>query len=378
MTTGSAQSEAAAAAATERRQRQALELVGIEKRFRTQVAIHPLDLTVGDGEFLTLLGPSGCGKTTLLKMIAGLEVPTAGTISIFGEDVTYRPANKRPVNLVFQRATLFPHLTVAENIAFGPKLRHAGKEEIRRKIDELLELVALPGYGSRRVNELSGGQAQRIALVRALANDPKALLLDEPLSALDLTIRRQLQRELKDIHRRLGMTFLYVTHDQEEAFSMSDRVAVMRDGRIQQVGPPVEIYRDPSSLFVATFLGLSNVIEGVVSEAASDGLLLEAPGIRIATKKGAAGVSAGQRLSIVIRPDVIQLADTEPSTGSVNEVQGKVTDARFAGSVIHYSVRGAEHDWQVSVPAAQGAVMANGTDVRLNWPAEACVVVADS
>ena len=378
MTTGSAQSEAAADEATERSQRQALELVGIEKRFRTQVAVHPLDLTVGDGEFLTLLGPSGCGKTTLLRMIAGLEVPTAGTVSIFGEDVTYRPANKRPVNLVFQRATLFPHLTVAENIAFGPKLRHVGKEEIRRKIDQLLELVDLSGYGSRRVDELSGGQAQRIALVRALANDPKALLLDEPLSALDLTIRRQLQRELKDIHRRLGMTFLYVTHDQEEAFSMSDRVAVMRDGRIEQMGPPVEIYRNPRSLFVATFLGLSNVIDGVVSEAASDGLLLEASGIRIAPKKAAVGVSAGQRLSVVIRPDVIQLTDTEPSTGSLNEVQGRITDARFAGSVIHYRVRGAGRDWQVSVPAAQDAVIATGTDVRLHWPAEACMVVADS
>jgi spermidine/putrescine transport system ATP-binding protein len=378
MTTGSHQSEAATDAATDRGQRQALELVGIEKRFRTQVAVHPLDLTVGDGEFLTLLGPSGCGKTTLLRMIAGLEVPTAGTVSIFGEDVTYRPANKRPVNLVFQRATLFPHLTVAENIAFGPKLRHVGKEEIRRKIDKLLELVDLPGYGSRRTDELSGGQAQRIALVRALANDPKALLLDEPLSALDLTIRRQLQRELKDIHRRLGMTFLYVTHDQEEAFSMSDRVAVMRDGRIQQMGPPTEIYRNPNSLFVATFLGLSNVIDGVVSEAASDGLLLEASGIRIATKKAAVGVSTGQCLTVVIRPDVIQLTDTEPSTGNVNEVRGEVTDARFAGSVIHYSVRGAGHDWQVSVPAAQNAVIANGTDVRLHWPAEACMVVADS
>jgi spermidine/putrescine transport system ATP-binding protein len=378
MTTGSAQSEAAADAATEGGRRPALELVGIEKRFRTQVAIHPLDLTVGDGEFLTLLGPSGCGKTTLLRMVAGLEVPTAGSVAIFGEDVTYRPANKRPVNLVFQRATLFPHLTVAENIAFGPKLRHVGKEELRRKIDQLLELVDLPGYGSRRVNELSGGQAQRIALVRALANDPKVLLLDEPLSALDLTIRRQLQRELKDIHRRLGMTFLYVTHDQEEAFSMSDRVAVMRDGRIQQVGPPAEIYRNPGSLFVATFLGLSNVIDGVVSEVASDGLLLEASGIRIATKKAASGVSAGQRLTVVIRPDVIQLTDAEPSTGNVNEVRGKVTDARFAGSVIHYSVRGAGHDWQVSVPAAQDAVIANDTDVRLHWAAEACLVVADS
>ena len=261
--------------------RLAVELQGISKRYSTQVAVHPLDLSIGDGEFVTLLGPSGCGKTTVLRIVAGLEVPDEGSVRIFGDNVTDRPANKRPVNLVFQRATLFPHLSVADNIAFGPKLRRADKTTTRARVDALLDLVQLPGYGARRVNELSGGQAQRIALVRALANDPQVLLLDEPLSALDLAIRRQLQGELKDIHRRLGLTFLYVTHDQDEALSMSDRVVVMRDGKIQQVGTPVEIYRNPCSPFVARFLGLSNVVAGVVSDVSADGIVLEDAGLRV-------------------------------------------------------------------------------------------------
>jgi spermidine/putrescine transport system ATP-binding protein len=223
-----------AGAGTQRRV--AVGLDSVTKRFATQVALHPIDLTVSEGEFVTLLGPSGCGKTTLLRIVAGLETPDDGTVTIFGADVTDRPANKRPVNLVFQRVTLFPHLTVAENVGFGPRLRRMARPRAREKVRAALELVRLPDFGDRRVDELSGGQAQRVALARALANDPKVLLLDEPLSALDLEIRRQLQAELKDIHRRLGLTFIYVTHDQEEAMSMADRVVVMRDGRIEQVG----------------------------------------------------------------------------------------------------------------------------------------------
>ena len=298
--------------------RLAVELSGIEKRFSTQIAVHPIDISVGEGEFVTLLGPSGCGKTTLLRIVAGLEVPTSGTVRIFGDDVTDRPANKRPVNLVFQRATLFPHLTVEENIAFGPKLRRVNKAATKARVESLLELVELPGYGSRRVNELSGGQAQRIALVRALANDPKVLLLDEPLSALDLAIRRQLQGELKDIHRRLGLTFLYVTHDQDEALSMSDRVVVMRDGRIQQVGTPVEIYRTPASPFVARFLGLSNVVGGVVASMSADEFVLEGEELRLVAARPDFALAVGDRVSVVIRPDVIEIrpADNEPSPSS--------------------------------------------------------------
>jgi ABC-type Fe3+/spermidine/putrescine transport system ATPase subunit len=237
----------------------AVELRGLEKRFAAQVAVYPLDLTVAAGEFLTLLGPSGCGKTTLLRMIAGLEVPSGGRVHVFGQDITDRPPNKLPLNLVFQRATLFPHLNVADNIAFGPQLRRDSREEVSQKQEAMLELVDLAGFGSRRVSELSGGQAQRVALARALVNNPRVLLLDEPLSALDLAVRRQLQRKLKEIHRTLGTTFVYVTHDQEEALSMSDRVAVMRGGRIQQLGTPRRSTKararglSPASLASATF-----------------------------------------------------------------------------------------------------------------------------
>ncbi|MCU1489554.1 MAG: potG [Acidimicrobiaceae bacterium] len=359
----------------------AVELKGIEKRFLTQVAVHPLDLSIAPGEFLTLLGPSGCGKTTLLRMIAGLELPSAGSVSVFGEDVTDRPPNKRPLNLVFQKATLFPHLSVAENIGFGPKLRRADRREVAAKVESLLELVDLAGYGPRRVNELSGGQAQRVALVRALANDPKVLLLDEPLSALDLAIRRQLQRELKDIHRRLGMTFIYVTHDQEEALSMSDRVAVMRDGRIQQLGSPVEIYRNPCSPFVARFLGLVNVIDAVVKDVVADGLVLDAAGLTVRTGRSAdaGSVQAGDKVSIVVRPDCIDLSPLRGAgaTGA-NRVEGIVADVRFAGSVVHYGVSTPGRDWQVSVPANHAGDLVAGDAVELTFGEAGCVVMAES
>jgi len=355
--------------------RLAVELRGISKRYSTQVAVHPLDLQIGDGEFVTLLGPSGCGKTTVLRIVAGLEVPDEGSVRIFGDDVTDRPANKRPVNLVFQRATLFPHLSVAENIAFGPKLRRADKTATKTRVESLLDLVQLPGYGSRRVNELSGGQAQRVSLVRALANDPQVLLLDEPLSALDLAIRRQLQGELKDIHRRLGLTFLYVTHDQDEALSMSDRVVVMRDGTIQQVGTPVEIYRNPCSPFVAKFLGLSNVVVGVVSDLSADGLVLDDSGLRVIAARPDFGTSIGERLSVVIRPDVIEMRPIDERDAGGTDVRGMVEDVRFAGSVVHYAVKSEGHDWQVSVGAVKSQIVSPGTKVALRWRPEDCVVM---
>jgi ABC-type Fe3+/spermidine/putrescine transport system ATPase subunit len=328
-----------------------VELRGLEKRFATQVAVYPLDLTVAAGEFLTLLGPSGCGKTTLLRMIAGLEVPTSGRVHVFGQDITDRPPNKRPLNLVFQRATLFPHLNVADNIAFGPKLRRASRQEVSQKQEAMLELVDLVGFGSRRVSELSGGQAQRVALARALVNNPRVLLLDEPLSALDLAVRRQLQRKLKEIHRTLRTTFVYVTHDQEEALSMSDRVAVMRGGRIQQIGTPKEIYQGPCSGFVARFLGLG--------------------------ERRSSTAAPGDRFSIVVRPDMIEL---RPSTGAAapgaNTLSGTISDVRFAGSVVHYSIIGLERDWQVSLPSSNDRNYQVGSVVDLSWPRSAGVVMA--
>ncbi|MFM7718230.1 MAG: ABC transporter ATP-binding protein, partial [Actinomycetota bacterium] len=258
-----------------------LRIRGVRKSFGEQTVVEGFDLDVAAGEFVSLLGPSGCGKTTLLRMIAGFEIPDAGTIEIEGRDLGRLPAHRRPVNMVFQRVTLFPHLDVAENIGFGLRLAGVPREEIAERVASALALVRLPGFESRAVSTLSGGQAQRIALARAIVNRPKVLLFDEPLSSLDLQIRRQLQVELKDIHRETGGTFVYVTHDQEEAMSMSDRVVVMRDGAIVQVGTPLDLYRRPATPFVAEFLGNANLLEGTVVSIDDDVALVDLGGGRV-------------------------------------------------------------------------------------------------
>jgi ABC-type Fe3+/spermidine/putrescine transport system ATPase subunit len=367
----------------------AVRLESVTKRFATQTAVHPLDLAIQEGEFVTLLGPSGCGKTTLLRMIAGLESPDDGTVEIFGEDVTDRPANKRPVNLVFQRVTLFPHLTVAENVAFGPRLRRVSKRATEQKVRAALELVRLPDFGGRRVTQLSGGQAQRIALARAIANEPKVLLLDEPLSALDLEVRRQLQAELKDIHRRLGLTFVYVTHDQEEAMSMSDRVLVMSQGRIVQAGSPVEIYRRPRSAFVARFLGMANVLDVTVSAAEEGWLQLDAGDLRFRARQPANPLSTGQSAAMVIRPDSFELgplpasavgeqdAARDGAPGTAGGLVGEIQDVRFMGSVVHFLVHAAGRDWQVSARTGHEEVPTEGTQVRLTWRDEEVIAMSD-
>jgi spermidine/putrescine transport system ATP-binding protein len=369
--------------------RVAVGLDSVTKRFATQTALHPIDLNVTEGEFVTLLGPSGCGKTTLLRIVAGLEVPDDGTVTIFGTDVTDRPANKRPVNLVFQRVTLFPHLTVAENVGFGPRLRRMARQQAREKVRAALELVRLPDFGDRSVTQLSGGQAQRVALARAIANDPKVLLLDEPLSALDLEIRRQLQAELKDIHRRLGLTFVYVTHDQEEAMSMSDRVVVMREGRMEQVGSPVEIYRRPVSPFVARFLGMANVVEATVAATADGWLELGGAGLPLRAPAPADVPSPGRRITAVIRPDSFEIgrlagghattATTATAGGpAAASVAGEVTDVRFIGSMVHYLVTVAGRHWQVSVRAGGTEILTEGTAVQLTWRPDEVIVLTDS
>ncbi|PZM65283.1 ABC transporter ATP-binding protein [Paenibacillus dendritiformis] len=236
-----------------------IQLVNVEKHFAGQPVVHPLSLTIDEGEFLTLLGPSGCGKTTILRMIAGFELPTAGEIRLDGVNVTQLPPNKRDLNLVFQHYALFPHMTVEQNIQFGLKMKKIPQAEQRERIAEAIRLTQLTPLAARYPHQLSGGQQQRVAIARAIANKPKVLLLDEPLGALDLQLRKNLQGELKQLQRNLGITFVYVTHDQEEAMMMSDRIVIMNNGRVEQVGSPKEIYERPATLFAATFVGENNV-----------------------------------------------------------------------------------------------------------------------
>ena len=239
-----------------------IELKNIKKCYDDMVVVEDFNLEVQKGEFVTFLGPSGCGKTTTLRMIAGFEFPTEGEILLNGEDISYLPPNRRPINTVFQRYALFPHLNVYDNVAFGLNLKRLPKSQINEKVRQVLEVVDLEGFEKRRISTLSGGQQQRIAIARAIVNEPDILLLDEPLGALDLKMRKEMQLELKSMHESLGITFIYVTHDQEEALTMSDKVVVMSNGMIQQVGTPEEIYNEPKNAFVADFIGESNIFEG--------------------------------------------------------------------------------------------------------------------
>jgi putative spermidine/putrescine transport system ATP-binding protein len=309
-----------------------LELANVQKRFGETIAVESFNLAAEKGEFVSFLGPSGCGKTTTLRMIAGFEQPTMGTITINGEDVTYKAPNKRNVGMVFQSYALFPNMTVADNIGFGLKVRKRPKDQIRKRVAELLEIVNLPDKGSRYPYQLSGGQQQRVALARALAFEPQVLLLDEPLSALDAKIRVALRHEIRAIQRQLGITTVYVTHDQEEALSLSDRVVVMSEGRMEQVGTPFEIYNFPSTAFVASFVGTLNLLPGVVAEAATGGLTISGQQVRIA--RGFEG-KAGGNVSVALRPEMVSLG---PGPDGSNRLTGKVSDVSFLGSIVRIRV----------------------------------------
>ena len=311
-----------------------LVLEGLTKRFGRFTAVDGIDLVVPAGAFFALLGPSGCGKTTTLRMVAGLERPTGGRILLGGREITAAPPHRRPVNTVFQSYALFPHLDVAGNVAFG--LRRRGVRDVRDRVARALELVQLAGYGGRRPAQLSGGQQQRVALARALVNRPAVLLLDEPLGALDLALRRAMQTELKRIQHEVGTTFVHVTHDQEEAMTMADTVAVVHDGRIEQLGPPAVLYDQPATTFVANFLGRSNLLVADVVRRDPDGLLLDVAGHRIAARSGPAGVS---RLLVGVRPEKLHLAREGDPEDVVNRLPGTVTDVSFTGASIQYLVR---------------------------------------
>lgn len=281
----------------------------VEKRFGALVALHKLDLNVDQGVFFSLLGPSGCGKTTTLRLIAGFEQPTQGDIYIRQKRVTGLPAYKRNFGMVFQNFALFPHLTVFENIAFGLKMRHVDSSSIKNKVLKVLDLVSLGGYGDRYPSQLSGGQQQRVALARAIVFEPDVLLLDEPLSALDKMLREQMQVELRQLQRRLGTTTVFVTHDQEEALTMSDQVAVMKDGQIQQTGAPRDIYERPATEFVATFLGASNILEGAIQSRDGDRIVVDVAGTLLTIDPGPSGPRPnGQRIKLALRPEKIRLS----------------------------------------------------------------------
>ncbi|WP_327224332.1 ABC transporter ATP-binding protein [Streptomyces platensis] len=318
-----------------------VRLHGISKTYGSFTAVHPLDLTVPAGSFFALLGASGCGKTTTLRMIAGLEEPTTGTVELSGRDVTVLPPYKRQVNTVFQNYALFPHLDIYENVAFG--LRRRGVKSVKKQVEEMLDLVQLGPMARRKPQQLSGGQQQRVAVARALINHPQVLLLDEPLGALDLKLRRQMQLELKRIQTEVGITFVHVTHDQEEAMTMADTVAVMNGGRVEQLGAPADLYENPGTTFVANFLGTSNLIEAEVVEAGGDELLLKAADakLRLPAARCSAPARTGGKVLAGIRPEKVALKHTDDA-GTIaegrNRLPGRIKDASFIGVSTQYVV----------------------------------------
>ncbi|NKQ25761.1 ABC transporter ATP-binding protein [Streptomyces galbus] len=318
-----------------------VRLTGIGKTYGAFTAVHPLDLTVPQGSFFALLGASGCGKTTTLRMIAGLEEPTTGTVHLGDQDVTRLPPYKRPVNTVFQSYALFPHLDIFENVAFG--LRRRGIKSVKKQVEDMLELVQLGEQARKKPHQLSGGQQQRVAVARALINHPKVLLLDEPLGALDLKLRRQMQLELKRIQTEVGITFVHVTHDQEEAMTMADTVAVMNAGRVEQLGAPADLYENPRSTFVANFLGTSNLIQAEVDTRSGDDIVLRAGGGKLVlpAARCTAPTAAGGKVLVGVRPEKIALTHADDA-GSIpegrNRITGTIADASFIGVSTQYVV----------------------------------------
>ncbi|HVN40277.1 MAG TPA: ABC transporter ATP-binding protein [Myxococcota bacterium] len=311
-----------------------LSIEGVGKRYGDVVAVHEVSLEIGRGEFFSLLGPSGCGKTTMLRLIAGFEEPTSGALRLDGRDVTGVPPYRRPVNTVFQNYALFPHLSVFENVAFGPRIRKLAESELTRLVREMLDVVRLGDLAARRPSQLSGGQRQRVALARALVNGPLALLLDEPLSALDLELRRQMRLELKRIQRDVGIAFVFVTHDQEEALSLSDRMAVMRAGRIEQVGTPEAIYDRPETAFVARFIGSANLIPVRVEETVNGRASLRLPGDRRAdVDRDGRRFANGEPALLMVRPEDLALDAKEPDASSIS-LPVTCTDLVFQGAVV--------------------------------------------
>ena len=388
-----------------------LELKEIKKSFTEgEAVLDNISLEISKGEFITLLGSSGCGKTTTLRIIAGLEQPDAGSVWLDGREVTGLEPNQRDVNTVFQNYALFPHMNVAENIGYGLKLKKVPKSEIRKKVSQMLELVQLEGYEKRKPSELSGGQKQRVAIARALVNNPKVLLLDEPLGALDLQLRRAMQIELKHLQKKLGITFIYITHDQEEAINMSDRIAVMKDGRIEQIGTPDEIYNHPKTSYVATFVGNANILHGVAGSIQGENAIVKIGNDRVIVKletsqqdtgdtRAKQYLAAGEKVTLAVRSENILLQETAVigDTGtdyrdavdisvadgsldahnknSVSGLQATVTEKNFAGGQLRVTLKLSDGTQLIASRYGIDASVAEGQTVRCSFlPADAVLV----
>ncbi len=363
-----------------------IEIDHVYKRFDDYVAVDDADFSIGAGEFFSMLGPSGCGKTTTLRMIAGFETPTEGAIRLEGNDVSRMPPHKRNVNTVFQHYALFPHMTVWDNVAYGPRSQKLdktkGKGEVQRRVDELIDVVRLTDFAKRKPGQLSGGQQQRVALARALVNYPSALLLDEPLGALDLKLRHVMQFELKRIQRELGITFVYVTHDQEEALTMSDRIAVMNAGKVEQIGSPTEIYDQPATVFVASFIGQANLWHGrQTGRVNRDFVEVEVLGTKLAAAPGSTTIESGGRATLMVRPERVRISMEAPvNSESLVSVPATVTDLTFQGPVLRLSLAAADGSPIIAHVGPEQALpmLRPGDQVHAGWAPSASRVQPDA
>ncbi|MGB3324398.1 MAG: ABC transporter ATP-binding protein [Mycolicibacterium fortuitum] len=358
-----------------------IEIDHVTKRFGDYVAVAEADFSIASGEFFSMLGPSGCGKTTTLRMIAGFESPTEGAIRLEGVDVSRVPPHKRNVNTVFQHYALFPHMTVWDNVAYGPRSRKKSAkksaDEIKHSVDELLEIVRLTDFAKRKPGQLSGGQQQRVALARALVNYPSALLLDEPLGALDLKLRHAMQFELKRIQREVGITFIYVTHDQEEALTMSDRIAVMNNGNVEQIGSPTEIYDRPATVFVASFIGQANLWPGrQTGRTNRDFVEVDVLGTTLKAKPGDTTIEPGGHATLMIRPERVRVSMEVP-TGDVATVPATVKDLTFQGPVLRLSLAAPDDSTIIAHvgPEQELPLLRPGDQVHVGWSPDASRVL---
>jgi spermidine/putrescine ABC transporter ATP-binding subunit len=356
-----------------------IALRNLTKRFGNVLAVDGIDLEIKEGEFFALLGPSGCGKTTLLRMIAGFETPTSGEIYLDDLSMSAVPPNRRPVNMVFQNYAIFPHLNVGENIAYGLRRLRLSRAELDRRVQEALALIQLPEFAERRSDELSGGQRQRVALARALVLQPKALLLDEPLGALDKKLRGQMQIELRALQKRVGITFVFVTHDQEEALSMSDRIAVMSEGSVLQIDTPMRLYERPTSRAVADFIGTINIFDGQVRSIDKDSIVVDAGPVGMVRAKGDTAVAINAEVLVAIRPEKLRVLSTPPSVRE-NTVSGYIQASAYLGDRSHFHVRINGREAPISVATQNlGPPDPRSHDQRiwLSWLPEAVIFLSE-